>query len=74
MTTKVDEMNQLASGGTFKEISKSKFEKLKIPLPPLEVQQQLVAEMEEQEKIIEANKKLIGIMKKKIEEVLNEIS
>jgi type I restriction enzyme M protein len=47
--------------------------KIKIPLPPLEVQKQLVAEMEEQEKIIEANKKLIGIMEQKITEVLNDI-
>jgi len=29
--------------------------------------------MEEQEKIIEANKKLIGIMEQKIAEVLSEI-
>jgi hypothetical protein len=29
--------------------------------------------MEEQEKIIEANKKLIGIMEQKITEVLSEI-
>ena len=47
--------------------------KIKIPLPSLEIQKQLVAEMEEQEKIIEANKKLIGIMEQKITEVLNEI-
>ena len=47
--------------------------KVKIPLPPLETQNQLVAEMEEQEKIIEANKKLIGIMEQKIAEVLNDI-
>ena len=45
----------------------------KIPVPPLEVQKQLVAEMEEQEKIIEANKKLIGIMEQKIAEVLANI-
>jgi type I restriction enzyme M protein len=38
MTTKVNEMNKMAAGGTFREISKSKFECLKIPLPPLEVQ------------------------------------
>ena len=47
--------------------------KVKIPLPPLEIQKQLVGEMEEQKKIIEANKKLIGIMEQKITEVLNEI-
>jgi len=51
----------------------SEYSKIKIPLPPLEVQKQLVAEMEEQEKIIEANKKLIGIMEQKIAKVLSEI-
>jgi restriction endonuclease S subunit len=47
--------------------------KEKIPLPPLEIQKKFVAEMEEQEKIIEVNKKLIGIMEQKITEVLNDI-
>ena len=46
---------------------------VKIPLPSLEIQKHLVAGMEEQEKIIEANKKLIGIMEQKITEVLSEI-
>ena len=47
--------------------------KIKIPLPSLEIQKHLVAGMEEQEKIIEANKKLVGIMEQKITEVLSEI-
>ena len=47
--------------------------KIKIPLPSLEIQKHLVAEMEEQEKIIEGNKKLVGIMEQKIAEVLSEI-
>ena len=46
---------------------------MKIALLPLETQKQLVAEMEEQEKIIEANKKLVGIMEQKIADVLAEI-
>jgi len=46
---------------------------VKIPLLSLEVQKHLVAEMEEQEKIIEGNKKLVGIMEQKITEVLSEI-
>jgi type I restriction enzyme M protein len=66
-------MNSLASGGTFKEISKSKFETLKIPLPPLEIQKQLVAEAEKEEEIITANRRLIEIMERKIEEVLSKI-
>jgi len=39
-------IEQLASGTTFKEVSKSVIENFKIPLPPLEVQQQIVAECE----------------------------
>ena len=60
-------------GAVFDSISKKQIEEIKIPLPSLEIQKQLVAEMEEQEKIIEANKKLVGIMEQKIAEVLSEI-
>lgn len=60
-------------GAVFDSISKKQIEEVKIPLPSLEIQKQLVAEMEEQEKIIEANKKLVGIMEQKITEVLSEI-
>jgi len=61
------------TGVTVPKLNQEKMRSIKIPLPPLEVQKQLVAEMEEQEKIIEANKKLIGIMEQKIEEVLSGI-
>jgi len=47
--------------------------KVKIPLPPFEIQKQLVVEVEEQEEIIKANKKLVGIMEQKIANVLSEI-
>lgn len=62
-----------SGGAVFDSISKKQIEEIKIPVPPLEIQKQLVAEMEEQEKIMEANKKLIGIMEQKIAEVLNDI-
>ncbi len=45
----------------------------KVPVPTLDIQEQLVKEMESQEKMIESNKKLINLMQKKIEEVLSEI-
>ncbi|NCS98412.1 hypothetical protein GW782_01525 [bacterium] len=47
--------------------------RVKIPLLSLEIQKYFIAEIEEQEKIIEANKKLVGIMEQKIAEVLREI-
>ena len=54
-------------------MNQEKMRSIKIALLQLETQKQLVAEMEEQEKIIEANKKLVGIMEQKIADVLAEI-
>ena len=52
LTKLVPTMHAWATGGTFAEISKSKFCELQIPLPPLEVQQEIVAEIEGYEKVI----------------------
>ena len=46
VTRLVPTMQSWATGGTFAEISKSKFCELEIPLPQLEVQRELVAEVE----------------------------
>ena len=46
LTKLVPTMEAWATGGTFKEISKSKFCELQIPLPTLEVQREIVAEIE----------------------------
>ena len=40
----VPQMELLGSGGTYKEISKTSFSGLEIPLPPLEFQKEIVAE------------------------------
>jgi len=52
LTKMVPTMDAWATGGTFKEISKSKFCELQIPLPPLEVQKEIVAEIEGYQKVI----------------------
>jgi hypothetical protein len=51
----------------------AEYSKRKIPLPPLEVQKQLVAEAEKEEEIIASNRRLIDIMERKIEKVLSDI-
>jgi len=51
----------------------TKLRKIKIPLPPLTIQKQLVAEAQKEEEIITANKRLIEIMEKKIEKVIKRI-
>ena len=50
---------ELSTGGTFKEISKSNFETLEIPLPPLEVQEEIVRELEQYQKIIDGAKQVV---------------
>lgn len=72
-TTLVEQMKQLATGGTFKEISKSAISKLKIPLPPLEIQEQLVSEIEIEQKALEANKLLINKFEEKIAKIISAL-
>lgn len=47
--------------------------KIKIPLPLIEIQKEMVEEIEKEERIITSNHKLIKIMEKKIENVLETI-
>ena len=53
LTKLVPTMQAWATGGTFAEISKSKFCELQFPLPPLEVQKEIVAEIEGYQKVID---------------------
>jgi len=52
ITKLVPTMEAWATGGTFPEISKSKFCELHIPLPPLEMQKEIVAEIEGYQNVI----------------------
>lgn len=60
------EMERMASGGTFKEISKSAIATLSIPLPPLEIQNQIVAEIEGYQKIIDGARQVLDNYKPRI--------
>ena len=46
---------------------------VKIPLPPLELQQKIVEEIEEEQKLVEANKRLIEIFEDKIKAKIAEV-
>ena len=71
VTTLKEKMLKLAAGGTFKEISKSSFATLEIPLPPLETQQLIVAQVNEELAIIEQNKRLIDLFEQKIKDKIS---
>ncbi|NCU29838.1 restriction endonuclease subunit S [Candidatus Saccharibacteria bacterium] len=72
-TTLKPTIESMASGGTFSEISKTSFESLEIPLPPIEAQRQIVAELEAEQKLVDANKKLIETFQQKIRTKIAEV-
>jgi type I restriction enzyme M protein len=63
--------NLISSDGYKRHFSKLK--EIKIPLPPLDVQKQLIVEAEKEEEIIASNRRLIDLMEKKINQVLAKI-
>jgi type I restriction enzyme M protein len=69
----VPKMDILASGGTFKEISKTNFCSLKVPLPPLEIQQEIVANIEAERKIVDGCRELIVKYEEKIKKVVDGV-
>ena len=47
--------------------------KIPVPLPPIDIQRRIVAELEAERTLVEANRKLIDIFEKKIQTKLAEI-
>ena len=61
------------TGATFASINRNDIQKIKIPIPSLEVQKQIVAQIEAEHKAIEECKKLIEKMENKIEVKIGEV-
>ena len=66
MTSLVPTMKAWATGGTFSEISKSKFCGLKIPLPPIDIQREIIEEIESYQKVIDGARNVIDNYKPRI--------
>ncbi len=73
LTNLVPTMDAWATGGTFKELSKSKFSELEIPLPPLTTQRTIVAEIQVEQALVAANRDLISRFEKKIRATLARV-
>jgi len=69
----VPQMEQMGTGGTYKEISRVSFSTLRIPLPPLEVQEKIVAELDGYQREIEEAKRLIDSINQKIKDKIGEV-
>ncbi|MCD7747104.1 MAG: N-6 DNA methylase [Firmicutes bacterium] len=70
---KGSEMEALASGATFKEISKANFESILIKVPSLEQQQKVLDCIEKENSLIQPSRKLIEVFRAKIENRVKEI-
>ena len=73
LLSKTDEMTSLASGATFKEISKENFCTIQIPLLPLEQQKSIIAEFESYQKAISDAQAIIDSYTAKIESKIRTV-
>ncbi len=69
----VEQMVARMGRGSYPSINENDVEQIKIPFPPLEIQEQLVVEAEKEEEIIAANRRLIELMEAKIGDVLKDV-
>ena len=67
------DLNQFAKVGGQPSISQVTVYECKVPLPPLETQQTDVAELEAEQTLVDANRKLIERFEKKIEAVIARV-
>ncbi len=73
LTKLVPIMQANASGATYKEITKTRFGQLCIPLPPLETQRAIVAELDEEQAAVDQAKRLAGKMAQRIQDVISRV-
>ena len=67
------EMVRLSTGGAQPNISQEVIRNLVIPLPALDMQRQIVAEIEMEQTLVDANRKLVELFEQKIQDKLAEI-
>ena len=60
-------------GAVFKNLTTHQIREFKVPLPPLETQQQIVAEIEAEQALVAANHELIARFEKKIQATLARV-
>ncbi len=67
MRSMKDKLESMGIGGTYKEVSKSRFESIRVPLPPMSAQEELVAELDSYLKIIDGARQVIENWKPRID-------
>jgi type I restriction enzyme M protein len=65
--------NASGSAGSMPKINQTIIEQIPIPLPPLAVQREIVAEIEAEQRLVEGNRQLIERMEQKVAATLARI-
>lgn len=60
-------------GAVFKNLNTHQIKKFKIAIPPISVQQEIVAQIEVEQQIVNSNKKLIEMFEQKIKDKISEV-
>lgn len=68
-----NQAKKLMTGGGQQQFNANAIKKIIVPLVPLDVQKKFITETEKEQQVINANKQLIEIYKRKIVDVLSEI-
>jgi type I restriction enzyme M protein len=73
LLAKYDHIQSLGGGAAIPGITREDVLGLEVPLPPLATQQSIVAEIEAEQALVNANKDLIDRFEKKIQAVLARV-
>ena len=63
----------MVTGGGQPQFNGSALKRVSVPLPPLDIQREMVAEIEPERALVETNRKLVELFEKKIQSKLAEI-
>ena len=67
------DLNQYITGAVVPKLNQSSLNSIKLPIPSLDIQKEIVQKIEEERKVIEGNKKLIEIYTQKIQDRINKV-
>ena len=68
-----NQAKSLVTGGGQPQFNGNTIKQIKLPLPPLPIQQAIVAEIESEQELVNANRKLVTRFEKKIQGVIDRV-
>jgi type I restriction enzyme M protein len=60
-------------GGPQPHVYPKQVKTIRIPFPPIETQKEIVARIEEEQQLVDSNKKLIELFEKKVKDKVSEV-